>query len=69
MLAKYCRKDRVISMTLITLALFAIGTLLSPVGSGTVRPADVIGPIGEVVAPATPAPAPAPRDVIGPIGE
>jgi hypothetical protein len=58
-------------MTLITLVLFAIGALLSPVASGTVSPADIVGPIGEVVA--TPAPQPparvTPQDIVGPIGE
>jgi hypothetical protein len=58
-------------MTLITLVLSAIGVLLNPVGGGTAAPADIVGPIGEVVAPATPAPAPtpAPQDIVGPIGE
>jgi hypothetical protein len=57
-------------MTLITLVLFAIGALLSPLG-GAVRPADIVGPIGEVVA--SPAPHPTatvtPQDIVGPIGE
>jgi hypothetical protein len=57
-------------MTLLTFVLSAIVALLAPGTHRTLAPADVIGPIGEVVQ-ATPAPAPkaTPQDVVGPIGE
>jgi hypothetical protein len=57
-------------MTLLTFVLSAIVTLLAPGTHRDLAPADVVGPIGEVVqSTPTPAPKATPQGVVGPIGE